>query len=129
MSTGELSEAEQAVRDARIKQRNQLWAEYKACMQRGTEYQRKATAMHNESEPAAESYVEMRKDFRARSGNDGYGDATNDYKYSQYSDAKKAVGDNQWYMQRAIMFAGLAQMEFAKAAALMQNIVRIEAKL
>lgn len=111
------------------RRRDVLWADYRDCMTMGTGYQRLATQMVNESEPAAEQYVEMRKVYRRRHGPDGFGDAVNDFMYSQMSEAKKAVGDNQWYMQRATMFANLAQMEFAKAGVLMQHIVRIESRL
>lgn len=113
--------AEMAKQYQRIEQ---LFNQYKHEMVQGTELQKNAWAMMNESEPAAEQYVEMRKEYRARKGSDGYGNATNDYAYSQYSEAKKAVGDNQWYMQRAIMFSNMAQMHFAKAAAIMADILR-----
>jgi hypothetical protein len=104
-----------------------LFGEYHKEMNTGTRMQEQAWMMMNEAESAAEGYVEMRKTFRARKGPDGYGDATNDYSYSQFSDAKKAVGDNQWYMQRAVMRAGVAQMHFAKATAWMTQIQRTEA--
>ena len=109
--------------------RNSLWEEYASSMLAGRNYQAKAALYGQEAENAAEDYVEMRKGFRAEQGPDGFGNATTDFKFSAKSEAKKAVSDNQWYMQRSIMMANLASMEFAKASALLQHIRRVEGRI
>lgn len=124
-----MTEAEQAIRDARITNRDELLKEYRACMQRGTQYQKHATEMYLQAEQAAADYAQMKKDFRASPANRGALPATVDYKFGRYDVAQAAVKDNTWYMTRAMMSSAAASMEFNKAAALMQNIVRIEAKL
>lgn len=109
--------------------RSSLWEEYTSSMLAGRNYQAKAALYGQEAENAAEDYVEMRKGFREQEGVDGYGNATTDYKYSSKSEPKKAVSDNQWYMQRAIMMSNLASMEFTKAGTLLQHIRRVEARI
>lgn len=106
-----------------------LWVQYTEEMMTGRQLQERAWLMMNEAEGASDGYVEMRAEFRQRAGNDGHGNATNDYKYSQFKDAQTAGKDNAWYMTRSQMFAAMASMHFNKAAAIMANIARTEAQL
>lgn len=116
--------------EARRKARDELMKLYRESMVRGTQYQRQATAMHNESEPAAAGYAEMKKDFRSRDNwRTAHGQNAQDYTFSQMKAAQDAGKDNQWYMLRATMFSNLATMEFGRATALMQNILRMDAIL
>lgn len=98
---------------------------YRQEMEYGNQFVLLAWQMRNEAEGASDGYVEMRGDFRKRAGNDGHGHATNDYKFSQYRDAQAAGRDNAWYMTRAQMNAAMAQMHFAKAAAIQAEIHRL----
>lgn len=112
--------------EARIRE---LHAVYRAEMQYGTQFQTRAWEHYNEAEGASDGYVEMRGDFRQRAGNDGHGNATNDYKYGQYKEAQAAAKDNAWYMTRAQTCAQMAAMHFAKAAAIQADILRLQANM
>lgn len=103
-----------------------LHAIYRLEMKQGTELQAIAWKHHKEAELASDDYVAMRAEFRSRAGNDGHGDATNDYKYSQYKEPQTAGKDNAWYMTRAQTAAQLATMHFAKAAAVQAEILRLQ---
>ena len=104
----------------------QLYAIYRKEMAYGNQFIHLAWQMRNEAEGASDGYVEMRADFRRRAGNDGHGNATNDYKYSQFKEAQTAGKDNAWYMTRAQMNAAMAQMHFAKASAIQAEIHRLQ---
>lgn len=107
----------------------ELMDQYLKAMREGGELQYKAWVYMNEAEAASDSYVEMRAEFRARAGNDGHGNATNDFKFSKFKEAEAAGKDNAWYNQRATMMAGMAAMSFSRATALMADLARTEAKL
>lgn len=110
--------------------RKVFWEEYTASMERGRDFQAKATQMVRESEPAAEGFGEMKAEFAGRrTWRSVFGRHVQDYTYSQFSEAQKAVKDNGWYMTRATMFAGLATMEFSRASALLAHVSRLDTRI
>jgi hypothetical protein len=109
-------------RQGRIAQLHEI---YRQEMALGRQFQDRAWQMRNEAEAASDGYVDMRGQYRDRVADDGFGNATNDYRYSQYSEAQKAGKDNAWYMIRAQMDAQMATMHFAKASAIQAEIHRL----
>jgi hypothetical protein len=92
-------------------------------MANGDKLQAKAAEMRAIADQASEDYVSMRFELRSRHGYDGYGHKITDARYGSMAAAKEAVGDNQWYMQRAQTYSAEAAMYYTKAQAIMANIM------
>jgi hypothetical protein len=75
----------------------------------------KGFATMRQAEEAAEQYrigKELtRKQFQQR----GLSEADADIRWSGTAKAKKALADNSWYMQQAVMYHGAAAAQYAKA--------------
>lgn len=112
-------------RDLKARTLSALHEMYRLEIKQGTDLQATAWKHWKDAEQAAKDYVAMRAEFRSRAGNDGHGDATNDYKYSQYKEPQTAGKDNAWYMTRAQTAALLATMHFTKASAIQAEIHRL----
>ena len=75
----------------------------------------KAFGCMKQAEEAAEAFrggkVAMRRQFKAR----GMSEVDADIRWSGTSQAKKALGDNEWYMAQAAMYNEAAAAQYAKA--------------
>lgn len=119
----ELDSRRMAVRSQII----ELHSQYRQCMKQGRTMEELAYVMLvGEADPASEAYVRMRAEFRERHGNDGFNNAVRDATYATLAVAQAAGKDHAWYQARAQAYAGLATMEFTKAAAIMADIRRLQ---
>jgi 5-bromo-4-chloroindolyl phosphate hydrolysis protein len=75
----------------------------------------KAFSAMKQAEEAAEAFrsgkMAMRRQFKAR----GLSDVDADIRWSQMTQAKKALSDNDWYMSQASMYNEAAGAQYAKA--------------
>lgn len=105
---------------------HELFDQYKQCMKQGRAMEELAYIMLvGEADPASAAYVRMREEFRQRHGDDGFTNAVRDATYATLAVAQAAGKDHAWYQARAQAYAGLATMEFTKAAAIMADITRM----
>lgn len=99
-----------------------LMEAYDDAIRNGNMMRGRAAEMRAIADQAAEDYVSMRADLRERKGYDGYGHKTTDYHYGQFAEAKSAVSDNQWYMQRAQTYSAEATMYYTNAQVILAAI-------
>jgi hypothetical protein len=75
----------------------------------------KSMSCMKEAEDAAERFrvgkVQTRRQFKQR----GLSEVDADIRWSGTATAKKALGDNSWYMQQAQMYSQAATAQYAKA--------------
>jgi hypothetical protein len=75
----------------------------------------KAFAAMHEAEGAAARYRIGKQRMRLQFQQRGLGRADADIRWSGTTDAKKALSDNSWYMQQAIMYHSAAAAQYARA--------------
>jgi hypothetical protein len=95
-------------------------AEEQAAWQMAEALSEKGFSCMRQAEEAAENFrsgkVQMRRNFKAR----GLSEVDADIRWGGTTAAKKALGDNAWYMSQATMYNEAAAAQYAKALYLKQ---------